>query len=577
MATIPLAVFKDLPEVSACNYSIFIVPFRYEMRRRGYSREPSAGYRADKLCGEEFDERYRYLTGETRAIMFPSRESPTCLFTPVSPRVSFYHLAYGPDDPSVITLRWWLPTVANERPGPQYWDLKSTVDLVLFEQTSAQATAPPHRCCGSVGLLMLRVNACSGMSMADLLDLNTHLRLLRYQHLGQRPQLDVRNRDRPLDRRAGVDVQRFPAFDVSLPSGSRSGEKTVPGHVDLWRQLLTFPIFVGRENARELEVDLDLYPDDRAFVACHACVDSVPWETERTSRLWALWHQLLHVEGSEGPPRGSLVSYEEDWVRKRTYFRWAQHPGDARLYGYSNYSFCCLCLPTGFQHPVRHFRTMYLDMLILLLYQRATVFAFGRELTALSQEWQSKGWNPTRKKFVELRESFDQFVNLYWFPVFTNQVQGLEMYEIGRRELDNLELFEEVRHEMEGTWGFMEASSAAALNRGALLVAVFAITLAFMGMSLLQPQTSGALLNARQRVQLVFPTFRVWFLLLAYLMALLGSLALLPSRRKRQLRWAVPSLVIALGSAGIAVWPILEPWLSGLRFFFTKLAANLFG
>jgi hypothetical protein len=128
---------------------------------------------------------------------------------------------------------------------------------------------------------------------------------------------------------------------------------------------------------------------------------------------------------------------------------------------------------------------MYLDMLLLVLYQRCAVFSFGRELSHLSQRWKVHGWDTVRSAFSELRAAFGQFVNLYWYPMITNQVQGIEMYEIARRELDNAELFTELRTEMDGTWGFMESQHQARLSRWGAIAIPLALVLAFYGVSLI--------------------------------------------------------------------------------------------
>jgi hypothetical protein len=148
--------------------------------------------------------------------------------------------------------------------------------------------------------------------------------------------------------------------------------------------------------------------------------------------------------------------------------------------------------------PARHFELMYLDQLLLVLYQRVAIFSFGRRLSALSQSWKEAGWGGVLERFREFRAAFGQFVNLYWFPVFSNQVQSLEMYELAREQLDNKELFEELREEMDGTWDFMnteyERTSTeweAKVSRGGLVFAVFGLALGFFGLSLIDVGDSG--------------------------------------------------------------------------------------
>lgn len=227
-----------------------------------------------------------------------------------------------------------------------------------------------------------------------------------------------------------------------------------------WRYLATLPIELTDGRMVTLEPDFTVYPDNRAFLASHMTLSGVDWSLGDTSALWTIWHQLLHVESAEQPKRGPLVRYEDEWIRSRTYFRWGESAVDGRLFGYSSYSFCSLCLDSSWDLPAQHFRQMYLDQTLLVLYQRTAIFSFSRELAHLTQRWKRHHWARVRKEFSQFQASFAQYVNLYWYPVFTHQVQGIELYELARRELDNADLFEELRRELDTTNAFLRDAAA---------------------------------------------------------------------------------------------------------------------
>jgi hypothetical protein len=510
--------------VGCSNFSIFIVPFRYQL-------EPAtptgveASFRQERLDWDNprVRQRANYVIGETRELLFGRGKERCPQFDELKPEVAFYLLE------PFLCLRWYRDS-SDDRKEP--FDMDAFARLVLFEDSAAAKYKPKkHQRAGHIGLLLLYVPAVETMSFADLLDLNEKLRLVRYQYEEQKRKLTERS-----PKSAADGMRRFAGFEMG-PERSVPGGEDDPWRVGLWEALLRNPLVQqdGR-TCRLLDVDLTVNPDERAFVASHACVSGVTWDTERSSRLWTLWHQLLYVDPGEAPRRGSLTSYEDEWARKRTYFRWGEDAGDSRLSGFSTYSFTSLCSPRACAPAALHFRDMYLDQLLLVLYQRVALFSFSRTLAALTQRWKMEGWASVRGAFAELRESFDQFVNLYWFPTFSNQVQSLEMYEVARRELDNRVLFEELRVEMESTWGFMEARNSETLNRGGAVVAVFALTLAYFGMSLFDPSTGVA--------RLVSPSWSHVLILLGLLSSVWAAIEWWVKRgRGRGARWALVALI----------------------------------
>jgi hypothetical protein len=493
-----------------CNFTTFVLPFRYELQRR-YLGGRGLHYRRETQSKADWiqRQRFQYLTGETREVMFSERErAGVRLFSELDTETLWLEL------PDAARLSWYT------KQGLPPFDLQVRARLVLFDERTARAHRSRSRCCGCIGFLLLTVSMVNGMSFADMLDFNEKFRLIRYQYARQKPDLEGRLPPEVSsgDTRAGTE-RRYPGFTLRFPGDTAAPHRSrMPdGWLDFWAEFLCYPVVVDGQTFR-LEFDLTTYPDERAFVVSHACVEDISWETDRNSRLWVLWHQFLHVEPEETRFAGGIVPYEDAWLRARTYFRWGQHPKHARLYGFSNYSCCALCLPHAFAPALDHFGSMYLDQLLLILYQRAAVMAFGRELSGLTQRWKVHRWSGARAGLRELREAFDQFINLYWFPVFTNQVQGLEMYEIARQELDNLTLFEELRTEMAGTWGFMEARVAEQLTRGGAVVAMFTMALAYLGVGLLQPTAAG------DGLRVVWPSLPIVLGLGAFLTFVLASI-----------------------------------------------------
>jgi hypothetical protein len=102
----------------------------------------------------------------------------------------------------------------------------------------------------------------------------------------------------------------------------------------------------------------------------------------------------------------------------------------------------------------RHFRQMYFDQVLLILYIRVVLFRFSTKLSLISKEARDAGrhrWEEWGTAFEKLRWDFALFTNLYQFPLLSNQQQGLEMYSLARKSMDVDELFREVQEEIQGT------------------------------------------------------------------------------------------------------------------------------
>lgn len=239
-------------------------------------------------------------------------------------------------------------------------------------------------------------------------------------------------------------------------------------------------------------------PDDRAFTLPFAVLGGKGWaskrrftpfqfgEAKRESGQGGFWVKLLNVDrvSSRDPETISCSThFEEKWARDRTYTRWSE--GDSpTLYGFCEHSFAILCTPDGAGHGepplVKHMGQIYFDTTLLHLYVRVALFRFSallHEITSSARDNQTgrldeiKEW---RKPFHELRWHFLQFQNLYRFPLFSNQQQHLEMYELQSRFMDVEKLYQEVEKEIDASDEFLENELARERNRMASLLNVVA-------------------------------------------------------------------------------------------------------
>jgi hypothetical protein len=482
--------------VGASNFTTFVVPFGYEPsdgadsapRVAGLSLvekvfgTPDTGSKADPrdpLVRRQLElwnhQRLDYFTGDTRGLMYQiHREDESEQAQGARPSTGKIQaetrwFCPAPDDPALMVH-------VHGYSDLQCVDLTASVETVLFDFPGV-LRAKNHRdvdkdqasAVTRIGftLLHVRMPDSDNVAIDQMLDFNETFRFIRYPYMAKRQGLSDRGCSATCGP-ASPDALAIPGFRITgLPGSARANDAPFNNFDNpLWSRLATIPIQTSDGKRWQVRPDFSVYPDNRAFVVSHMTVAPPEWSLEINSWLWHLWHQFLYVENSSRNYRDFLTPLEDRWVRSRTYFRWAESPGDGRLFGYSDYSACSLCKQGAFDLATDHFHTIYLDQLLLVMYQRVTTFSFSRKLAEVTQTWKASDWKDTRLAFHAIRERFAQFVNMYWYPTLTHQVQGLEMFALVRSTMDHCDLLDELRFEMQSTWEYMEGKAQdEALNR----------------------------------------------------------------------------------------------------------------
>ncbi|KAE9633441.1 CorA family divalent cation transporter [Defluviitalea raffinosedens] len=186
--------------------------------------------------------------------------------------------------------------------------------------------------------------------------------------------------------------------------------------------------------------------DDRMYVICWYKNDN--WISElsefnesKNEYMYvedADWFKFLFVDGQDKCCTSRLMT--ENLLKQHTYDRWI----GGTLYGITRYSFVMLCCESDFSKNIllTHMRTMYYQMVSLVLAQRASILVFSDEVSSIST---LKGSNLV-SRVRSLHKNYIQFVNKLYFREVTAQEQGIELYtqlintcEIERniKDLDN--------------------------------------------------------------------------------------------------------------------------------------------
>lgn len=173
-------------------------------------------------------------------------------------------------------------------------------------------------------------------------------------------------------------------------------------------------------------------------------------ENEYGYQVSEQWYKYIFVDGKETGVNNKTMM--KSLINHATY---ARHIGNGTLFGISRYSFVALTDPVdlsyGFSfsyHILRnHIQTMYYKLFLLLLAQRASILTFSNELAKLSHKIKRINKNGTNKseaaeinlvyeRLKKLKAEVVHFENSLWFEEVTAQEQGIELYQLARKNMD---------------------------------------------------------------------------------------------------------------------------------------------
>jgi hypothetical protein len=136
------------------------------------------------------------------------------------------------------------------------------------------------------------------------------------------------------------------------------------------------------------------------------------------------------------------------------------------------------------------FRHIYVPMAIIAHFQKAALLVASRRLADLSPY--GKNGKPQKldsTEFKEMEANFIAFTQTYWFNEITPQEQGIELFDMWRRELRLPELYQEHRQELQDIVAFIngreearQTRAANALNQYAAYFAVAGLVVAYVSM-----------------------------------------------------------------------------------------------
>lgn len=219
--------------------------------------------------------------------------------------------------------------------------------------------------------------------------------------------------------------ERFP--DLQLPDKKLYLSRVV-------RDLLSPIMFNDGTEIPKEEYAYDSFTDDRMFIVSYYrndvlgsglskyCCGQYSYENSNE------WYSMIFVEGNPKDVTIKNDPMKRELLHKHSYARWADK---GTLYGMSRYSLVFVGRNGWFEQNMlyTHMKSMYYQMALIILFQRAMLVKFSEEIKNLTKYFTSgQSDREFRAKADQLHGNFIKFTNEYWYTEVTPQEQGIEMY-----------------------------------------------------------------------------------------------------------------------------------------------------
>ncbi len=192
--------------------------------------------------------------------------------------------------------------------------------------------------------------------------------------------------------------------------------------------------FTNKKDEKN-KVFVDPIIDDRMFTICwYGNDDEAEKLTKFQNKQYTyendnFWHEFIFIDQDFTTCQSKTMLPE--LLKKHTYNRWADYN---TIYGITRYSF--MVLSESFQtlkknkadFIINHIKTMYHQIAVLTLAQRASILNFSKRITDILNG--NYNMPDMSDKISKLHKDYIRFINKMYFNEITAQEQGIEIYDI---------------------------------------------------------------------------------------------------------------------------------------------------
>ena len=183
--------------------------------------------------------------------------------------------------------------------------------------------------------------------------------------------------------------------------------------------------------------------DDRMFVISYAEQDFSLKDLKKGTDIEDIWYKYLFIDGKGKTCQSDDMT--KKLISEATYERWIKYNS---LYGFTRYSFVTLTSKQTTDLFLNHIKGVYFNLVLSLLVQRASLLRFSEELSLISN-LKEESDDQVRERFSSVYRNYLKFVNNLCFDEITPQEQGIELYDLGvkqlRLESQNLKLEKRIK------------------------------------------------------------------------------------------------------------------------------------
>ena len=335
------------------------------------------------------------------------------------------------DDDVLASFRWNDPgyTLAVETNGATLEAVVSSLRLHVFHghavliEWSVEATFEDGLVDDAVPLWrrLLDTGRRTRWTLGDLLDFNAYARFTTSTFPGPETVL----------RRDGKEVARL-----------IRGPEPSPHPVDGWFRLLLDRVLNDFSVPNRVEVE-PLYDERARVVASVVLAGAMPDLAAGQAALAPRLARLMVVD-----PSGAGWSADPDFAAQELaagrYSRFDRY-GAGTVYCVTGHSFAAVSGGEGFFAKLlheTHMPTIYRRLFILILFYGVNLSHYARLLTIADID---KG----QGAYISLSNRYSRFSNNLWFETVSTQIQGMELFQLMRRQSNIADEIRQVEHEIE--------------------------------------------------------------------------------------------------------------------------------
>lgn len=298
-----------------------------------------------------------------------------------------------------------------------------------------------------IGILTFHLLNYKNNNKEDILKINEYGRRIYPQFLGRNLEKDTQNSflASQISLNIGVGSHSFEE-DFSFYGNGLNLRKQPPVKLPQYIQSLFdgIPIGLEREGQRDF-IRLVGIMDDRMFTICwygndHLAEALVPNDNYYPHKKSDWWYAYTFVDKSSYSITCQNQEEKTSYINNHTYARWANY---GTYYGLSRETFMVLssskkkCLDNYAPPLWDHITTMYYQIVILCLTQRASILRFSGEVSRMASMLKNDGREMVSAKDIKnLYINYIEFVNKIYFREVTAQVQAIELYEMLQKHMN---------------------------------------------------------------------------------------------------------------------------------------------